>query len=211
MRLTEAPLDPSADEAREWVLRELADPAYQAAQPTWWDRLSQAFWEWLTSLELGGGEGPPVLALAVIGGLIAIGLLVAFLVYGLPRLNKRSAATIELFGDDDTRDAAELRRAAQLAASAERWDEAIAESFRAIARGLVERTLVQVLPGTTATEFARRASAVFVDERDELAAAASAFDRVRYLGEPGTRETYERMTALDTRLRQRRASEVLPA
>ena len=37
------PLDPSGDEAQQWVLEELAKQDYQAAKPTLWDRISKAF------------------------------------------------------------------------------------------------------------------------------------------------------------------------
>ena len=57
----DAPVDPDREEARRWILEELTDAQYRAAEPTWWDLLSQAFWDWLTSLDLSGAgflQGP---------------------------------------------------------------------------------------------------------------------------------------------------------
>ena len=48
------PVDPDADQARRWIVAELSKPEYQAAQPTLFDRVSAAFWDWLTSLDLSG-------------------------------------------------------------------------------------------------------------------------------------------------------------
>lgn len=206
----DVPLDPDADEARDWILRELSDPVYQAARPTWFDLLSQSIWDWITSLQFGGGDGPPVLALAVIGGLVLVALIVAFLIFGLPRLNRRSRAAGELFGDDDTRTAAELRRAAESAAAGSNWNLAIAEMFRAIARGLAERTIVTTTPGTTAHDFARRTGGVFREHAADLESAATIFDGVRYLGRSGSADQYQQVAALERTLRAARPAMPTP-
>lgn len=204
----DAPLDPDADQARDWVLRELSDPAYAAAQPTWWDLLTRSVWDWLQSLTVPGGSGVPTLAIAVLGGLVAAAIVVALLVFGVPRLNRRSTRTGALFGEDDTRDARALRRASERAAAEGRWTDATADAFRAVARGLAERTLVSTMPGTTAHAFGREAGAVFPDEAAALSRAADSFDAVRYLGESGSRETYEQIAALDGRLQAMRVAEM---
>ncbi len=204
----DAPLDPDAEQARDWVLRELSDPAYAAAQPTWWDLLTRSVWDWLQSLTVPGGDGVPTLAIAVLGGVIAAAIVVALLVFGVPRVNRRSARAGALFGEDDPRDARTLRRASERAAAEGRWADATADAFRAVARGLAERTLVTTMPGTTAHAFGRDAGAVFPDEAGALARAADDFDAVRYLGAPGSREAYERIAALDGRLQARRVAEM---
>ncbi|MCU1636561.1 MAG: rane protein, partial [Cryobacterium sp.] len=43
------PVDPDAPEAQQWLRDELAEAPYQAAQPTWFDRVSQGFFDWLNS------------------------------------------------------------------------------------------------------------------------------------------------------------------
>lgn len=207
----DVPVDPDAPEAREWILRELSGPEYEAARPTLFDRVSQAIWDWLSSLTFGGADGPPVLPLVVVGVLLLVALLLAFLIYGMPRLNRRSVADRELFGEHDERDAAAIRRAAADAAAREDWTLASVEAFRALARGLAERTLVTVSPGTTAHGLAERAARSFPDAAGELRWSADLFDGVRYLGHAGDRAGYERVSALDARLRSARPAVADPA
>ncbi len=207
----DVPVDPDAPEAREWLLDELSKQPYQAAQPTFIDRLAQQVLQWLGDLidwlTGNGTAGPqtdvPVWLFAILIPL-AIILLVAFLLYGLPRLNRRSSVTGALFGDDDARDAASMRRAAERAAAAGDYTTAIAELFRSIARGLAERTLVATFPGTTAREFSRRAAVVFPAEAERVTAAARDFDGVRYLDREGTAEQWAAMVALEQKLRSAR-------
>jgi hypothetical protein len=201
MRL-DIPVDPSAPEAQDWIRQELAKPEYQAAKPTWFDIASKAVQDWIGSLLNGptGDAGPVLLAVVV---LIVLGLIVAaFLIFGRPRLNRRTAERRALFGADDHRTADELRRSAAAAARAQDWVLAIEEQFRAIAVALDERTLVTVTPGTTATDFAARAAAVAPAETGSLREAARAFDDVRYLDRPGSEAGYQQLVALDQRLQQ---------
>jgi len=80
-----APLEPGPDEARDLLLDELAKLEYAQAQPTWFDLLTQAIVEWFGSLRLGGDGGFPLGVLVVGLALVAAAVLVALLVYGLPR------------------------------------------------------------------------------------------------------------------------------
>lgn len=202
----EVPVEPDAPEARDWILHELTEPRYQAAQPTWFDIAMQAFFDWLGSLGTRVAEGPPLIAFVVVGALVLAGVVLAFLLYGLPRLNRRSNDGKELFGEDDDRGSAEIRKSAKQAAADGDWPTAIAEMFRAIARGLAERALVRISPGTTATGFARRAGDEFRTERTELVHAAELFDQVRYLGHPGSADAFAAVEALEGRLRGARPS-----
>lgn len=201
---TEVPVDPDAPEATRWLVEELSKPAYQAARPTWFDLVSQAISDWLFSLRLGELEGPPALGVAIVVLLVVVGLIVAFLVFGMPRLNRRSAVTGSLFGDDDARSAERIRRDAEVAAGTGDYSTAVVEMFRAIARGLAERTLVTTSPGTTARDFAGHTAVVFPSLAAELRAAAVAFDDTRYLGRTGTAEQYAQIAALETELRAAR-------
>jgi hypothetical protein len=202
-QVSDVPVDPGAEEARRWIIAELSKPAYQAAQPTWFDRLSAAFWQWLTSLQFGsGGAGWPVMLIIVV--VVAAAVIAAFLIFGAPRRNRRSAVTGALFGDDDDRSARAIRASADAAAAAGDWTLAIEELFRCIARGLAERTVVTTSPGTTARDFAARAGGAFPEFAARLGTAASAFDEVRYLGRTGVEETYREVGALEVELRSAR-------
>jgi hypothetical protein len=193
----EIPLDPDAPEARRWVVEELSKPEYASAQPTPFDLAMQAIRDWIASLFEGatGVPGPLLAVLAVI--VVAVLLVVALLVYGLPRLRRRRRAVAPLFDDHDLRDLRTLRRAAEAAAGSEDWALAIEERFRAIVRGVVDRDLVQVHPGTTAHGFADAAGRPLPAHAEALRAAAADFDAVRYLGRAGSRERYEAIVRLD--------------
>ncbi|KQM84098.1 DUF4129 domain-containing protein [Agromyces sp. Leaf222] len=194
------PLDPDADEARRWLLDELSNPRYRAAEPNAFDRFAQAIRDWFLDLLSGAGAvpGEVVALLVVLAALVLV--VVGLLVFGLPRLRRRRrAADLPSFAGD-LRDAATIRRSADAAARDRDWPLAIEERFRALVRDLVERELVHVHPGTTARAVADAAARPFPDARPSLADAASAFDDVRYLGAPGDAATYERMTALDREL-----------
>lgn len=194
------PVDPTAPVAQQWVIDELSKPAYQSAKPTLFDQISKAIQDWLNSLKIASIQGTPALGVGVLVLLVVVAVIVAFLVFGAPRLNSRSAVTGALFGDADARDAATIRRDAEAAARAGDLSLAIIEMFRALARGLAERTVVVPSPGTTARDFALEAARVFPTFRDELAAAAVSFDAVRYLGHECSREQYESVAALEREL-----------
>ncbi|WP_104082811.1 DUF4129 domain-containing protein [Cryobacterium sp. Y11] len=196
----EVPVDPDAPDARSWLREELAKAPYAAARPTWFDRASQAFLDWLQSLTLpgdGGANWLPVLATLV----VVAALLASWLVFGAPRLARRRRAGSALFGAVDQRSSAEMRTAASHAASTGQWSLACEEIFRAVARGLAERTILTVSPGTTAHDFAARAGLAFPQAGTALSKAADTFDRVRYLERAGTEAEYRALAALDAELR----------
>jgi hypothetical protein len=200
----DVPVDPDAPEARRWLIEELSKEKYHppAETPSWLRDWLRSIQEWFESLFDGvsspGGSPVWLVVLLVIAAAV---LVVAFLIFGVPRLNRRSRERGELFGEDDERDSAALRRAALRAAAAGDFATAIAELFRALARNLSERTIVTTSPGTTAHGFVREAAAAFPDAAVRLADAADDFDRVRYLGAPGTAEQWTSISALEKELR----------
>ncbi|MGV8970192.1 MAG: DUF4129 domain-containing protein [Microbacteriaceae bacterium] len=198
---SEVPVDPDSPEARQWLADELAKPEYQAAQPSWFDLLAAAIRDWFLSLNFDGAGGPPQLGILLVSVAIIVAIVILFLVFGVPRLNRRSRVTGALFGDNDDRNSAAIRKSAEQAASRRDFAIAIAEMFRAIARGLAERTVLSVSPGTTAHDFGSRAGRAFPEHDEALAAAASSFDSVRYLGGLGSEEDYAAIAQLESRLR----------
>lgn len=190
----DVPIDPTPDQARYWIIQELAKPPYQAAQPTWFDRLSSAVVNWFQSLSFGSNgivTGPILIGVALV---IIAAIFASYLIFGPPRRGRRSRLSGVLFGDNDNRDASAMRKSGEAAAARSDWATAIEEMFRSIARGLADRTILSVTPGTTAHDFAARAAAVLPIFSDRLVAAASAFDEVRYLNRDGTEAAY-RVTA----------------
>ena len=197
-----APLTPDGEEARELAERELSNPVYQAAEPTPIDRIARAigeFFERLFDTELQGGWGS---AFALIAAVVVVVVIVAaFVVWGLPRASRRAPSKpAALFGEEETRTADELRRAAASHARNGEWDAAIILRFRALARGTVERGVVETPPGATVHAFARAAARAFPASGADLETAATAFDDVRYLRRPGTEDLYLRVAEVDDRV-----------
>lgn len=197
----DVPVVPDQPEGQDWVLEELAKPQYQAARPTLWDIIIDAILDWLGSFQIGGIQGPPAFGLGVVIVLAVAALVIALVVFGLPRLNRRSKVAGGLFGDDDERTAAELRDVAAKAAAAGDWVTAITELFRSIARNLAEREMLITFPGTTAHEFGESGGRLFPSYADDLRTAAASFDGVRYLQGIGSREEYEQVDRLERALR----------
>jgi hypothetical protein len=199
---TGPPLTPDGDEARQLAEQELADPVYQAAEPTLIDRIARAiaeFFEQLFSTELDGGWAS---GFALVAGIVLVVLIVAaFIVWGVPRAQRSAPAAVGgLFDQDETRSAAQLRAAAASHADRGEWDAAIILRFRALARGTIERGAVDTPPGATVHTFARTAAAAFPASAVDLERAAAAFDDVRYLRLPGSAELYRMVADVDDRV-----------
>jgi hypothetical protein len=200
VHLVAAPLRPDPEEARRLLQQELTDRDYVAAQPTWLDRAADAFWSWIEGVRFGDAQGAPAAALAILLVVVLAAVVGVVLVYGVPHLERRSARSGQLFGDDDDRDAAALRASAREAAAAGDLDRAVVESFRALARALVERDVLSTTPGTTARTVGDRAGRLFPERADRLHAAARAFDEVRYLDRPATETAWREIADLDLAL-----------
>jgi hypothetical protein len=206
---TRPPLDPTAAQAREQLAHELAKPQYASNQPNVIQQEVQKLVNWIDSL-FGNSQtatslpGATSLVIIVVVVLVVVAVVIAFLVFGVPRINRRSAAAHALFGDEDDRDSVTLRRAAERAAAAGDFTTAIEESFRAIARDLAERVIVTTFPGTTAHSFAVQASAAFPDYQAKLAGTADIFDAVRYLGATASEVDWAAVRDLGQSLRSRR-------
>ncbi|MGH8953610.1 MAG: DUF4129 domain-containing protein [Microbacterium sp.] len=200
------PLDdvlvPDGDEARQWAEQELSDPRYADAKPTWFDLVARDIGRFLAELfssDNGASVGPS--ALIVVSVIVFGALVAALIIWGRPRRSqaiRRPGAG--LLGAEDDRSAAQLRADADRAARAADWDEATVLRFRALARGLLERDLIEPSPGATAQAIAREVSVVFPAETTPVRQAAVFFDDVRYLRHPATADRYAELAATDDRL-----------
>ncbi len=171
------PLDPTSPQARDWLSAELSKGMYHT-QPSLFER----FMDWLSRLlSPGSGSGPALPAWAVLVVVVALLALVALVVV---RVLRREARTRPALGgavlDEPGVSAAEYRRRAVGAATLGRWDDVVLDGYRAITQGVVERTILDDLPGRTADEVARDLAPVFPVHADGLRSAAVAFDAVRY-------------------------------
>jgi len=180
-------LFPDPETAREWLQEELARPEYQ-------EPLLERVARWFDDL-----VGTVQDATATSGGLsqlIALVLLALFLVgvaIALSRLraNPTQPTSGTAVFSDAPETAAEHRRRANAALRQERWGEAVIESVRALASGLVERDLMTEQSGVTAHEISWRAAELFPDQRRRLETMSAVFDETRY-GERPADETRAR-------------------
>lgn len=193
---------PDAEEARRFAEQELAKPEYLAAQPNAFDRASLAVLEFLDRLlnpDLGNGVGGLALLITIAAVVIAL-LVIGVLAWGRPRASRRRQAHGELLGEHDQLSAAQLRAAADSLARSGDWSSAVTQRYRALARSLIERELLDPAPGATAQSIAAAAAHTFPEERAALLHAAQLFDGVRYLGTPGDEPTYLAVRTVDERI-----------
>lgn len=195
-------LVPDGDEARRWAEEELADPRYADARPTWFDLVARDIGRFLADLfsaDNGAAVGPS--ALIVVTVIVFAALVAALIIWGRPRRSRAARGVrTDLLGADDDRTAAQLRADAERSARSGDWDEAVVLRFRALARGLLERDLIDPSPGATAQGIAREVSRAVPAEADAVRSAAVSFDDVRYLRHPATAERYAEIAATDDRL-----------
>lgn len=171
------PVDPDAPTARRWAAEELANPVYHQGRSLL-SRVIDWFVDQLSGLHATGLPQPA--AVAIVVGLVAALVAVAWWVAGPVRRNRRAPAARGVLAAGDRRTAAQLRAAADAAASRGDWSAAVVERFRAIVRSLEERAVLDELPGRTAHEAAGDAGARLAAVRTELATAAELFDDVAY-------------------------------
>jgi hypothetical protein len=209
---TRVPVDVGRDEGRAAATRELLRPIYHRDDPTLYDRLR----EWTARLlarlivravqAVPGGPWGFLVIVAVVAALVALALWRR----GAPaRTRSREEPTLLT---DDNRSADEMRAAADRAAAAGDWVLAVQERFRAVVRGLEERTIIDQRPGWTADEAAAAAGRPLPELADQLMAAARLFDGVTYGRKPADAGTHERVHSLDQSARKaspRRAAHAL--
>lgn len=195
--LADPPLDPSGDEARSALRRELARPEYHDTD------LLQRLQDWLVRFfddgvrSVGDLSGVPafLLLLLLVGLLVAIGALVSR-ARRTARVRDRSAPALTT----ETITAAQLRARAETALAEGRYDEALLDAFRALAVRQVEDDRIEDLPQATAHELAASLGSAFEGHRERIEAAADTFDAVLYGDRPATREQATAVLALDAEL-----------
>jgi uncharacterized protein DUF4129 len=192
-------IDIDRDAAHDAAQHELSKPIYPRSSPT------QQFLDWLTELlyrlVMQGSKIP--------GGWFTITVLAILLVVAVVvavRTARRTMRTnrgehYPLFGSQEL-SAAEHRRTAEQYAAQGNWAAAIRHRLRAVARHLEEVGILDPVPGRTATELARDASATVGDLSGELFSAASIFNDVTYGELPGSASAYRSIATLDDRLRE---------
>jgi hypothetical protein len=195
--LADVPVDVTAPDARDAANRELANPAYHAAQPSVVGRVLAWLYNHIVDLLdaaagalPGGKEG--LIALALL--LLVIVIAMRWRVGALRRVHRSSPVGL----DTPSQSAAELRKAADEALARGDRAQAVLQRFRAITRGLEERGVLEERAGRTVDEVAAEAGARLPEHGAGLGAAARTFDDVVYGGRTATDEDYQHLVRIDT-------------
>jgi hypothetical protein len=203
-----ADLDPSTEQARQWVSDELARSEYRDTRS-----LFQRLMDWLAErlADLQGTQGtggvslPPLVITGVVV-LIVIG--VAFLLTRI-RVESRSVTEPRTLLGDSMLTADQLRREADKALAESRFDDAVIGWTRAIARDAESRTLLPNAPSMTAHEVGAALAVAFPGHVDDIGRTMDLFDAVVYGNQPATRDDALGARATDAALHSARP--VLPS
>ncbi len=200
-RLADPPLDPSGDDARSLLRRELVRPEYNDTN------VVERIRHWVARLfddSVGAARDIPALptfAAIVIGLLLALGL---GLLLSRARRTARARTRRTPVLSGEVIDASALRDRAEAALVEGRFDDALVDAFRAVAVRQVERGRIEDRPQATAHEISVQLGIEFPVQRPLVERCADLFDRVRYGDHPASREQAVEVLALDDQLAGRR-------
>jgi hypothetical protein len=195
--VADPPLDPSGDDARSQLRRELLDPVYHD------QNLVQQVVGWVerqlnNGLDAASGA-PPLSTLAAMVIFVALALALAWLA-SRARRTVRSRERDRAVLTEERVTAAELRARAEAALAAGRAEEAVVEGFRALTVRQVERGRLADQPGLTAHEVATRLETEHPAHAERVGAAALLFDEVLYGDRPATADQAADVLGLDDAL-----------
>lgn len=195
---TTPPLNPSNDDARNWLADELAKGKYQTPPDllAWLGRLFDR-----TGTVQAGGFAFPGWVVPAVATLVLTIAVILVLRSGNVDVGQRRRRRSGAFIDDPTLTAADYRRLVAAAVAAEDWDTVALQSFRAVVVGATERTLLGERPGSTAHEAVVELGPVFPVFEKRLLEASDVFDLVRYGGRSTTRDPALAIRDLDDALR----------
>lgn len=196
-------LDPSTDQARQWLRDELARSEYQDTRSLF-QRLMDWVVEHLADLQgttgTGGVSLPPVAITLVVVLLVVAGGYVLTRV----RVESRTVADRKTLLGDTVLTAEQLRRAGESALSDGRFGDAVLAYTRAMARDAERRTVLPDAPSMTAHEVGGALEAAFPDHGGAIGRTIDLFDGVAYGDLDATRDDAETARATAETLRSAR-------
>lgn len=200
LRLVDPPLDPSGQQARDWLERELVKPEYQDANVierllTWLQRV-------LSDGLVAAQAAPALSVLAGMVVLVVVVILVGWLI-GRTTVAPRSRLPAAPVLDQTRASAAQLRSRAETALADGRYEDAIVDAFRALTTRQIERGRLDDRPGATSQEVAGALDLAYPERRRQVDGAARVFDAVRYGDRPGTVDQVRSVLTLDDDLASR--------
>ncbi len=178
---TKEPVELGRDQAQQLAVEELAKPEYHVDDPSLSERLIRWLYDEFTQLLDTASRNVPGGWWGLAGLALLIALVIGAALWRGGPVRRTSSGGHALFAGK-TRSAADHRRSADRAAATGQWEEAVLERYRAIVRGLEERTILEPHPGRTADEAAAGGGQALPELAGDLAAAAATFDAVAYGG-----------------------------
>jgi hypothetical protein len=180
-------LDPSTDQARQWLSEELARGEYQDTRSLF-QRLMDWLVERLADLQstqgTGGASLPPVvITVVVVLIVIGVGLLLTRI-----RVEGRAVDQRATLLGDSVLTAEQLRREAERALAEGRFGDALTAWTRAIARDAESRTLLPDARSMTAHEVGAALEVAFPGQVPDIRRTVDRFDAVAYGGQPASRD-----------------------
>jgi uncharacterized protein DUF4129 len=172
-------ISPDRDQGRDWAREELARPEYANVRPSLFERVLGWLRDHLDRVASGIGlDTGQLLALLLLLALAAAVLVVVL------RRTVRARVVAERPSQavlaESTLTGEQHRRLAEQAMSEGRYDDAVREWMRSLARRLDERGLIDPRPGRTADELAAEAGRILPGLAVELSIGARIFDDVSY-------------------------------
>jgi len=173
-------VNPGAEQARRWLEEELAKDEYNDGRSLL-ERVLRWIGEQLTRAESTTEAGTSLSAHPVVIALV-VAVLIAILVLLLTRVRgqRRAAEASDRGLGALALSAPQFRDLAATALREGRWNDAVINYTRAVARDASDRTLLSDAPSLTAHEVGARLSAVFPSHGPALHRTMDLFDAVRY-------------------------------
>lgn len=196
-RLADPPLDPTPDEARSRLRRELLAPEYH--EQNLLQRLGDRLARMVDDALRVASDAPPLQTFAAMLVLVLLAVGLVLLVSRVRRTTRADEPQQAVLTDEDVT-SAELRDRARAAMDAERYEDALVDAFRALALRQVERGRLDDTPGATAHEVALALAAEYPHQRPRVDRSAQLFDSVLYGDRPATRDQAAGVLALDDEL-----------
>lgn len=188
------PLDPSSEEGRSLLQRELLEPRYNDQNLL--ERLLNAIGRRIDGGINAAADFGALSTLAAMVILLALLLALAGLASRARRTTTAKVASRAVLTDEVVT-ADQLRGRAEEALSQSRFEDAVIEAFRALAVRQVERGRLEDSPGTTAHEVSLVLAHEYPHQRTRVDLSANLFDAVLYGDRSATREQALDVLALD--------------
>jgi hypothetical protein len=190
--------DPTSDQARSWLRRELLKPEYNDQNLV--RRLLNRIARLLNDGINAASEASALQTIAAMVLLVLLAVAFGWLISRARGNAARARAGEGAVLTEERVTAAELRRRAESALAEGRHADALVDGFRALALRQMERGRIEDLPGATAHEVALALESTYPRHRERVDVSAGRFDSVLYGDRPATADQARAVLTLDDEL-----------